>query len=70
VPILVIRGDNVMEDSLEEVNVLSRIPESVLFDKSKEPEILQLLNADVPKNCKFSGGNTNPPLIVPQFWNA
>jgi len=46
VPILVIRGDNVMEVSLEEVNVLASIVVSVLFDKSKEPErFTQLLNA-------------------------
>jgi len=62
---VVMEGDIVMEDSrLEPVNVPSRIVVSVLLrDKSKEPEIPLFTNADAPRDCKFSGGNTNPSPV-------
>ena len=68
---VVMEGGIVMEDSLEPVNVPGRIVVSVLLrDKSKEPEILQLLNAFAPRESKRKGENTNPVPRVPQFWKA
>jgi len=63
VPILVIRGDNVMEVSLEEVNVLASIVVSVLFDKSKEPErFTQLLNALALSELNDIGAKVSTPV--------
>ena len=68
---VVMEGDNVMEDSLEPVNVPSAIVVSVLLrDKSKEPEIPEFTNAPAPRARKRSGGNTSPPPVVPHSWNA
>ena len=66
-----IEGEIVKEDSLAPPNVPGRIVVRVLLrDKSKAPEILQLWNADAPRERKLKGENTTPPPLVPQSWNA
>ena len=60
---VVMEGDNVMEDSLEPVNVSAAIAVSVLLrDKSKEPErFAQPLNALVPREPNDIGAKVSNP---------
>ena len=60
---VVMEGDNVMEDSLEPLNVLFTIVVSVLLrDKSKEPtRFTQALNAWEPRERNDIGANVSTP---------
>jgi hypothetical protein len=68
---VVMEGDNVMEDSLELVNVPFKIVVSVLLrDKSKEPErFVQILNALVPSELNDIGAKVSNPEPL-QSWKA
>ena len=64
-------GDNVMEDSLEPVNVSFGICVSVLLrDKSKEPDkFTQVVNALAPRERNDIGAKVSTPEPL-QFWKA
>jgi hypothetical protein len=70
VPIFVMRGDNVMEVRLEDLNVLSAIAVIELLDKSILPErFIQVLNAEEPKVFNDIGAKVSTP-VPEQFWKA
>jgi hypothetical protein len=69
-PIFVMRGDNVMEDSLEALNVLFETAVIELLDKSMLPErFTQVLNALAPSVLNDIGANVSTPVPL-QFWKT